>query len=123
MIKLSARGPRVLAVGAIVAASIGLLRPSHAGADPSTASIVVPRGGLAFRTPEGKVLARLSSDTEGGVLELYDAHEQPTAAWRGGASVARGAAGPEWTPGGLDEEVRDPWRTSPKRASFNGGGL
>jgi hypothetical protein len=110
MVKPGARRTRILVVGVIVAAAIGLWRPTKAGADPSTASIVVPPGGLTFRTPEGRVLARLSSDTDGAVLELYDAHERPTAAWRGGASERPAMVAPDWTAGGIPEEIPDPWR-------------
>jgi hypothetical protein len=53
------------------------IREAHAQASPFAASVYVPSDGLAFRTFDGRLVAKLSYDEHGGVLELYDEHEQP----------------------------------------------
>lgn len=50
---------------------------------PFAATMYVPSDGLAFRTFEGRVVARLSYDAHGGVFELYDDHEQAAVRVRG----------------------------------------
>jgi hypothetical protein len=45
-------------------------------------SIDVGAGGLVFRGPNGRVIAKLSSDASGGVFELFNANEQPGARLR-----------------------------------------
>jgi hypothetical protein len=57
---------------------------ARADARPTTATIYVPADGLVFRSPEGKTIARISSDASGGVLELYNEKEQPGARLRTG---------------------------------------
>jgi hypothetical protein len=54
-------------------------RDARAQTSPFAATIYVPSDGLAFRTFDGRVVARLSHDAHGGVFELYDEHEQPAA--------------------------------------------
>jgi hypothetical protein len=44
--------------------------------------VYVPQEGLAFRTPEGRVIARLSYDRAGGHFDIYDAEERPTVSIR-----------------------------------------
>jgi hypothetical protein len=51
-------------------------RDAHAQALPFAATIYVPSDGLAFRTFDGRVVARLSHDAHGGMFELFDEHEQ-----------------------------------------------
>jgi hypothetical protein len=53
------------------------VREARAQAAPFAATIYVPSDGLAFRTFDGRVVARLSYDAHGGMLDLYDEHEQP----------------------------------------------
>ena len=58
-------------------------RDAHAESRPTTATeYYVPADGLVFRGADGKTIARLSSDVNGGVLELYTAQEQPGARLR-----------------------------------------
>lgn len=70
-----------LAFGGGLASS--LVRDAHAQAAPFAATIYVPSDGIAFRTFDGRVVARLSHDAHGGVFELYDEHEQPAVRVRG----------------------------------------
>ena len=48
----------------------------------SMTSVDVGASGLVFRGPNGRVIAKLSSDAGGGVFELFDANEQPGARMR-----------------------------------------
>jgi hypothetical protein len=48
------------------------------------ASVFVPPDGLAFRTMDGRIIARVSYDARGGFLEVYDNNERPTGAFRSG---------------------------------------
>jgi hypothetical protein len=61
------------------------VRDARAQSAPFAATIYVPSDGLAFRTFDGRVVARLSHDAHGGVFELYDEREQPVARVRGDA--------------------------------------
>ncbi len=91
----------LVAVAAAFAAGLGSsywVRDAHAQAAPFAASVYVPSDGLAFRTFDGRVVARLSYDPHGGVFEVYDEHEQPAARIRGdalghGAAAARPSQG------------------------------
>src|ERR1700722_9707086 len=64
------------AFSAGVAASQLWEHEAHAQALPFAATIYVPSDGLAFRTFDGRVVARLSHDAHGGMFELFDEHEQ-----------------------------------------------
>jgi len=70
-----------------------LVRDAHAQAAPFAATMYVPSDGLAFRTFDGRVVARLSYDAHGGIFELYDDHEQPAVRVRG-EPPARAATAP-----------------------------
>jgi hypothetical protein len=72
----------VVFTGGVLSSRFFLL-DAHAQAAPLAATMYVPSDGLAFRTFDGRVVARLSYDAHGGVLELYDEHEQPAMRWRG----------------------------------------
>ncbi len=81
---LSGRQFAVLAALVVVAgfaggaASNALLAPRSAEAQlPSETHVMVPEQGIAFRNNQGKIVARIASDPNGGRLDLYDAHEQP----------------------------------------------
>jgi hypothetical protein len=57
-----------------------------------SSAVFVPADGVAFRTLDGRVIARLAYDAKGGYFELYDEHERPAASMRGnGIAVARAA--------------------------------
>jgi hypothetical protein len=61
-------------------------REALAQGRPLTTTINVGQQGLLFRGPDGRVIARLSSDpTQGGVFELFNANEQPGARLRASA--------------------------------------
>jgi hypothetical protein len=64
------------------------LRDAHAQSAPFAASVYVPSDGLAFRTFDGRVVAKLAYDGHGGFFELYDEHEQPAGRVRGEARPA-----------------------------------
>jgi hypothetical protein len=53
---------------------------------PQTTTLYVPPDGLTFRALDGHAVARLSYDAHGGIFEVYDDHERPTAALRPGLS-------------------------------------
>jgi len=71
----------VTALVATFAAGIAVsqlwVHEAHAQTNPFAATIYVPTDGLAFRTFDGRVVARLSHDAHGGVFELYDERELP----------------------------------------------
>jgi hypothetical protein len=59
-----------------------LVPEAHAQSSALASTIYVPSDGLVFRTFDGHVIAKLSHDSRGGVLELFDEHEHPSAAIR-----------------------------------------
>jgi hypothetical protein len=71
----------IVLCGGIVGGALGarFLGPSDARADdrPTTSTIYVGDQGLVFRNHSGRAIARLKSDMNGGVLEIFDASEQP----------------------------------------------
>jgi hypothetical protein len=83
------RRPAVVVMAAVCAFAGGLVssrvfeRSARAQQAPLASTIYVPSDGLAFRTFDGHVVARLSYDDHGGVLELYDEHERPASRFRG----------------------------------------
>jgi hypothetical protein len=61
----------------VCAAFVGGIAFEHFGRQANAQSggistIYVPPGGLVFRGMDGKPLARISEDSRGGTLELYD---------------------------------------------------
>jgi hypothetical protein len=98
----------VFALGAF---SASLLQPSTARAQSISSSIIVPQGGLTFRTPEGRLIARLSSGPGGGVFELYDAEQRPIAPGRGGsgAAITTPRHSATWSADEGDDTLVDPW--------------
>jgi hypothetical protein len=65
-------------------ASRWLEREAQARPASQSASIFVPPDGLAFRTMEGRMIARISYDARGGVVEVFDGNERSTGAMRSG---------------------------------------
>jgi hypothetical protein len=57
---------------------------AHARPSGQPASVLVPPDGLAFRTIDGRIIARLSYDSRGGVFEVFDNSEHATSAVRSG---------------------------------------
>jgi hypothetical protein len=53
-------------------------RPALAFTTPFTSTLYVSPDGLALRTFEGHVIARVSCDDRGGVIVLYDRNERPS---------------------------------------------
>ena len=48
------------------------------------AAVYVPPEGLSFRSPDGRLIARLAYDSRGGFFEVYDRRERPSASLRSG---------------------------------------
>ncbi len=72
--------------GGAVSGRIFAPREALAQSRALTTTINVGSQGLLFRGPDGRVIARLSSDpVQGGVFELYNASEQPGARLRAAA--------------------------------------
>ena len=107
-----------LALTVVAAFSAGILassvvRNASAQSFSFAATIYVPSDGLAFRTFDGRVLARLSHDEHGGVMELFDEHEQPavrltTVASVQAATVAPAASAAHRPQDALGERFCDP---------------
>jgi hypothetical protein len=85
-----------VAFGAGLGSSRLIEREARAQSRQQTAAVYVPADGLAFRTLDGRVIARLSYDNHGGNFEVYDQHERPSVAVRPGfvAEVSRPAPPP-----------------------------
>jgi hypothetical protein len=66
-----------------ITASQLFIREARAQTVPFAASIYVPSDGLAFRSFDGHVVARLSYGPRGGVFEVYDEREQVASRMRG----------------------------------------
>jgi hypothetical protein len=63
---------------------------AHAGPPAFASTMYIPSDGLAFRTFDGHLVARLSYNTRGGVLDVYDNREHPAISVR--ADMLRPAA-------------------------------
>jgi hypothetical protein len=80
-----------LAIFAILATFAGGLASSRwvegeaSARQPQATTLYVPADGLIFRALDGRMVARLSYDAHGGIFEVYDDHERPTAALRPGS--------------------------------------
>jgi hypothetical protein len=112
----AARFPLSVALPVVVTAFLcGLLASrffvpeAHAQSSALASTIYVPSDGLVFRTFDGHVIAKLSHDARGGVLELFDAHEHPSAAIRSdGLGAPRAVAGaPVAAPTDTTKPVRE----------------
>lgn len=75
----------VLAFAGGLASYRWLVPEARAQAAPLASTVYVPSDGLAFRSFDGRIVARLSYDSHGGAFELYDEHEQPAMRVRGDA--------------------------------------
>ena len=67
-------------------------REAHAQSNALASTIYVPSDGLAFRTFDGHVIAKLSYDSHGGILEVFDEHERTATALRADALGATRAS-------------------------------
>ena len=84
-------------------ASSHLLEHSaQAQVSPLSSTVYIPSDGLVFRTFDGRIAARLTYGHHGGVFELYDEREAPSAVVRG-PGAPRVATPPASRPRGLDE--------------------
>ena len=63
-------------------------RRALAQSAPFASSVYVPADGLAFRTFDGRIIARLSYDHHGGVMALYDGDERPSTTLRADVMAA-----------------------------------
>jgi hypothetical protein len=63
----------------------------------AASTVYVPSEGMAFRTLDGRVFARLSYDAHGGFLELYDEHERAAGSLHGAGLTAGLGAQPSTT--------------------------
>jgi len=82
--------------GGLVSSKL-LEREAKAQSAPFAATVYVPADGLAFRTFDGRVVARLSYGAHGGVFELYDDREQPVTSPRPDATPAAAVPAPAAT--------------------------
>jgi hypothetical protein len=81
----------VAAFGAGLLTSRALEGEARAQRVATDSAVFVPSDGIAFRTLDGRVIARLGYDTKGGFLQLYDEHQRPGASVHGtGLAGARG---------------------------------
>jgi hypothetical protein len=90
------------AFGAGFACAHLLERNARAESAPSS-TVYVPADGLAFRTLDGRVIARLAYDHKGGFFDVYDNDERPTATLRADAIADQAVTRP---PNPLDMHIK-----------------
>ncbi|HEY3821874.1 MAG TPA: hypothetical protein VGL81_32130 [Polyangiaceae bacterium] len=95
----------------VCGAFVGGVAFEHFGRDANAQSagistLYVPAGGLVFRAMDGKPLARISEDSHGGALELFDDRREVAARFQGSRPPPLARQNP-YT---LDD--RDPWVVS-----------
>ncbi len=89
--------PRIPLAALVVAASFGagfasshlLERDAFARGAPFASTLYVPSDGLAFRSFDGRVIARLSYGRHGGIFDIYDGDERPALSVRSDAPADR----------------------------------
>lgn len=96
----------------VCAAFVGGIAYEHSGREAQAQSagistLYVPAGGLVFRSVDGKPLARISEDSHGGALELYDDRREVSLRMQGRNAAPVLAHENPYT---LDD--RDPWTVS-----------
>jgi hypothetical protein len=69
-------------------------------------TLYVPAGGLVFRSMDGKPLARISEDSHGGALELFDDRREVSARFQGSRTPVLAQQNP------YTLEERDPFSVS-----------
>jgi hypothetical protein len=88
-----------------------------AGGLARLSSIQVPPEGLTFRSPDGRVIARLSYDARGGVFEVLGERGDAVASMgrssRAGFSPASAAAPGPWSIDDAPDDLLDPWSREP----------
>jgi hypothetical protein len=114
---------RTKILGVALAAALGGALVSHtfwareaqAQGASSISTIYVPADGVVFRSFDGRPIARLSRDAHGGLLEVYDDHDEATVRVSSGtfapfksSGIAPTGASRIFT---LDDQ--DPWLAAP----------
>jgi hypothetical protein len=102
------------ALGGAVVSHAVWTRDAHAQGTTSITTIYVPADGLVFRSLDGRPIARLSRDVHGGMLEVYDDHDEATVRVSSGTFAplkSSGMASPSSRIFTLDDE--DPWLAAP----------
>jgi hypothetical protein len=64
------------AIGGAAVSHVFSGRSAHAQPQASIATIYAPPDGIIFRSLDGRPIARLARDVHGGILELYDEHDE-----------------------------------------------
>jgi hypothetical protein len=118
-VPLVALATAAFAAGAL---AVTVLLPRDAHAIPFASTIQVPVGGLTFRAPDGRAIARLTYDARGGVFEVLDEN--------GGAVSSMGhAPRPSALPVAAPpavwsvDELRDPWARDAVEGAHPASGL
>ena len=109
MLRSSSRG--LLWAFTVCSAFVGGIAFEHFGREANAQSagistLYVPPGGLVFRAMDGKPLARISQDSHGGALELYDDRREVAARLQGSRMPVLAQQNP------YTLEERDPWTVS-----------
>ena len=79
--------------GAGLLTSHALEREAKAQRNVTTSAVFVPSDGIAFRTLEGRLIAKLAYDARGGFFELYDEHERLTTSLHGSSGLSSARPG------------------------------
>ena len=122
---------RTKLVGVALASALGGALVSHAvwtreaqaQGTTTISTIYVPVDGVIFRSFDGRPIARLSRDVHGGLLEVYDDHDEATVRVSSGtfaplksSGIAPAASSRIFT---LDDE--DPWLAAPPAPAIRPG--
>ena len=76
--------------GGVASSSVPRLFERDAHAQPPAQAVVyLPADGLAFRAPDGRLVARISYDARGGSFEVFDNRERPAGFIRAGYAPDR----------------------------------
>ncbi len=106
--------------GALVAT---LAAPRVAGAQAFSSTIQVPRGGLTFRAPDGRAVARVSYDEHGGIFEVLDEHGRAVSTLGAGAAESPLATKPSAKTVWSVDDTPDPWVRPPPAVALPSSGL
>ena len=104
--------------GALVSHAVWT-REAQAQSATSISTIYVPADGVVFRSFDGRPIARLSRDVHGGLLEVYDDHDEATVRVSSGtfAPLKNSGLAPPAPSRVFTLDDQDPWLAAPPAPS------
>jgi hypothetical protein len=103
------------ALGGAVVSHAVWTRDAQAQGASSISTIYVPADGVVFRSFDGRPIARLSRDVHGGLLEVYDDHDEATVRVSSGtfAPLKGSGVAPPGSSRVFTLDDQDPWLAAP----------